>query len=78
MVESLGWYNQRFYTDEVFWVGGLIEGWKGWVGGGMGGGMGGEVRARGEYRFMKLMKFKKKREKLCCLLLRRKMNFFYL
>jgi hypothetical protein len=28
----------------------------GGMGRGMGGGMGGEVRARGEYRFMKLMK----------------------
>jgi len=28
----------------------------GGIGGGMGGGMGGEVRARGEYRFMKLNK----------------------
>jgi hypothetical protein len=35
------------------WAGGRVQGWKEWVQGGGVQGMG----ARGEYRFMKLMKF---------------------
>jgi hypothetical protein len=41
----------------------------GWIGGR-------RERARGEHRFSSLVKPKKKREKLRCLLLHRKKNFF--
>jgi len=37
------------------WMGGLVGARNGWMGEGMGEGMG----ARGQYKFMKLMKYKK-------------------